>query len=131
LLTCSGTRDPRIPGAWSHQDLRVPEAARLPGALTDPGSQGHRMPEIAELLGVLPQPRSKVEQAPGRYSNAGNTRNNQKAGGKLNNICNKNQGHLASSEPNSSTTGSPGYTFTPEKQDSVLKLDLMKMREDF
>jgi hypothetical protein len=48
-LACSGTRDPRIPGAWSHQDLRVPEAARLPGALTDPGSQDHRRPEIAEL----------------------------------------------------------------------------------
>jgi hypothetical protein len=62
---------------------------------------------------------------------AGNSRNNQKAGGKLNNIHNKNQGHLASSEPNSPTTGSPGYTFTPEKQDSVLKLLLMKMREDF
>jgi hypothetical protein len=28
----------RIPGAWSHQDLRTPEAAWLPGALTQPAS---------------------------------------------------------------------------------------------
>ena len=26
-LTCLGSQNPRIPGVWSHQDLRVPEAA--------------------------------------------------------------------------------------------------------
>jgi hypothetical protein len=39
------------------------------------------------------------------------------AGGKHKNISNRNQGYLASSEPNSPTIVSPGYTITPEKQD--------------
>jgi E3 ubiquitin-protein ligase DOA10 len=38
---------------------------------------------------------------------------------------------LASSEPNSPTVASPGYTITPEKQDSDLKSRLMMMTEDF
>jgi hypothetical protein len=38
---------------------------------------------------------------------------------------------LASSEPNSPTTASPGYPNTPEKQDSDLKSHLMMMIEDF
>ena len=49
------------------------------------------------------------------------------AGGK--NISNRNQGYLASSEPNS-TIASSGYTNTPEKQDSDLKSLLMMMIED-
>jgi hypothetical protein len=53
------------------------------------------------------------------------------AGGKHKNISNRNQGYLASSEPNSPTIASPGYTITPEKQDSVLKSLLMMMIEDF
>jgi hypothetical protein len=44
------------------------------------------------------------------------------AGGKYKNISNRNQGYLASSEPNSPTIGNPGYTITPEKQDSGLKI---------
>ena len=32
----------RIPEAWLHQDLSVPEAAWVPGAQTLPGSQDHR-----------------------------------------------------------------------------------------
>jgi hypothetical protein len=43
------------------------------------------------------------------------------AGGKGKNISNRNQGYLASSEPNSPTTASPGYPNTPEKQDSDLE----------
>ena len=46
------------------------------------------------------------------------------------NIINRNQGNLASSEPNSPTIASPGYTITPEKQDLDLKSLLMMMIED-
>ena len=53
------------------------------------------------------------------------------AGGKLKNRSNRNQGYLASSEPNSPTITSPGYTITPEKQDMDLKSLLMMMMEDF
>ena len=49
------------------------------------------------------------------------------AGGKHKNISNRNQGYLASSEPNSPTIASPGYTNTSEKQDSDLKSLLMMM----
>ena len=51
--------------------------------------------------------------------------------GKSKNISNRNQGYLASSEPSSSTTVSPGYPSTPEKQDSDLKSHLMMMVEEF
>jgi hypothetical protein len=50
-------------------------------------------------------------------------------GGKCKNISNKNQGYLASSVPNYPTIASPGYTITPEKQDSGLK-SLLMMIED-
>jgi hypothetical protein len=40
-----GFQDPRIPGAWSHQDLRVSEKVRLPRILTHPESQVHRILE--------------------------------------------------------------------------------------
>ena len=53
------------------------------------------------------------------------------AGGKHKNRSNRNQGYLASSEPNSPTITSPGYTITPEKQDMDLKSLLMMMMEDF
>ena len=52
-------------------------------------------------------------------------------GGKLKNISNKNHGYLASSEPNSPTIASPGYTITPEEQDIDLKSLLMMMMENF
>ena len=53
------------------------------------------------------------------------------AGGKHKNRSNRNQGYLASSEPNSPTIASPGYTITPENQDMDLKSLLMMMMEDF
>ena len=54
------------------------------------------------------------------------------AGGKLKDRSNRNQGYLASSEPNSPTIASPGYTTTPEKQDMDLKsLLMMMMMEDY
>ena len=62
---------------------------------------------------------------------AGSTRHIQMAGGKHKNISNRNQGYLASSEPNSPTIASPGYTITLEKQDLDLKSLLIMMIEDF
>jgi hypothetical protein len=53
------------------------------------------------------------------------------AGGKHKNRSNKNQGYLASSEPNSSTIASPRYTITPEKQNMDLKALLRMMIEDY
>jgi hypothetical protein len=52
------------------------------------------------------------------------------AGGKGKNISSRNQAYLASSEPNSSTISSPGYTITPEKQESDLKSLLIMLIED-
>jgi hypothetical protein len=52
------------------------------------------------------------------------------AGGKPKNRSNRNQGYLASSEPNSPTITTHGYTITPEKQDKDLKSLLMMMMED-
>jgi hypothetical protein len=53
------------------------------------------------------------------------------AGGKHKNISNRNQGYLASSEPNSPTISNPRYTITLEKQYLDLKSLLMMMIEDF
>jgi uncharacterized protein YlxW (UPF0749 family) len=53
------------------------------------------------------------------------------AGSKYKNRSNRNQGYLASSEPNSPTIASPGYTITPEKQDMDLKSLLRMMMENF
>jgi hypothetical protein len=52
----------------------------------------------------------------------GTTGDSQIAGSKHKNINNRNQGYLASSEPNSPTIASSGYTITPEKQDLDLKI---------
>jgi hypothetical protein len=53
------------------------------------------------------------------------------AGGKHKNISNRNKGYLTSSEPNSPTIASSGYTITQEKQDLDLKSLLRMMIEDF
>jgi chromosome segregation ATPase len=52
-------------------------------------------------------------------------------GGKHKNRSNRNQGYLASSEPNFPTIASPGCTITPENQDKDLKSLLMMMMEDY
>ena len=49
------------------------------------------------------------------------------AGDKHKNRSNRNQGYLASSEPNSHTIASPGYTITPENQD----MDLVTSHDDY
>jgi hypothetical protein len=53
------------------------------------------------------------------------------AGGKHKNRSNRNQGYLASSEPNSPSIASPGYIITLEKQNLDLKSFFMLMMEDF
>jgi hypothetical protein len=52
-------------------------------------------------------------------------------GKKHKNLTNRNKDYSASSEPSTPTTVSPGYTNTPKKQDSHLKLYLMMLVEDF
>ena len=51
--------------------------------------------------------------------------------GKHKNISNRNQFDLATSEPSSTITASPGYANIPIKQDSDLNSHFMKMIEDF
>jgi hypothetical protein len=53
------------------------------------------------------------------------------AKGKRNNLTNRNQDRLPSSELNTPTSASPGYPNTPEKQDSDLQSYLMMLVEDF
>ena len=60
-----------------------------------------------------------------------NTRNNQMERSKGKNMSNRRQGYLASSETTSPNTASPGYSNTPEKQNSDLKSHLMMMIENF
>ena len=50
---------------------------------------------------------------------------------KGNNISNRKQGYMASSETSSPTTVNPGYPRTPEKQDFDLKSHLMMVIEEF
>jgi hypothetical protein len=51
--------------------------------------------------------------------------------GKYKNLTKRKKDQLASSEPSTPTTGSPGYPNTPEKKDSDLKSFLMILLEDF
>ena len=51
--------------------------------------------------------------------------------GKCKTLINRNKDHSASSEPSPPTTASPGYSNTPEKQDSDVKSYLMMLVEDF
>jgi hypothetical protein len=53
------------------------------------------------------------------------------ARGKHKNRSNRNQGYLVSSEPNTPTIVSPGYTTTPEKKVMDLMPLLMMMMKDF
>jgi hypothetical protein len=59
-----------------------------------------------------------------------NTRDNQMVKGKYKNLINRNQGYMASSEPSSPTTASPGYPNALAKQDLDLKSHLMMLIED-
>ena len=59
------------------------------------------------------------------------TRDKQMVKGKHNNPTNRNHGHMATSEPSSPTTASPGYPNTPKKQELDLKSYLSKLIEGF
>jgi hypothetical protein len=72
---------------------------------------------------------SQEDQAPARDSLIINTRDFQMAKGKHKDLTKRNQEHWASSEP-STHTMSPGYSSTPEKQDSDIKSYLMMVVED-
>jgi gas vesicle protein len=52
------------------------------------------------------------------------------AKGRCKNLTNRNQNHLPSSGPNTSTLASPGHPNTPENLDSDLKAYLLMMVED-
>jgi hypothetical protein len=53
------------------------------------------------------------------------------AKGKLKNLTNRNQDHLATAESSTTITVSPGYPNTPEKQHLDLKSYIMMLVEDF
>ena len=78
--------------------------------------------------GLQTHRRNKLQPETARTFNA---RDYQMAKGKHKNLTNRNQDYLASSEPSTPTTASPGYPNTPEKQDSDLKSYLMMLVEDF
>ena len=71
------------------------------------------------------------DKSPSETARSANIRDNQMVRGKGKDISNRNQGYLASSEPSSPTTASPGYPNTQENQDSDLKSHCMMMIEDF
>jgi hypothetical protein len=78
--------------------------------------------------GLQTHRRNKPQPETARTSN---TRDNQMAKGKHKNLTKRNQNYLASSEPSSPITASPGYPNTPEKQDVDLKSHLMMLIEAF
>jgi hypothetical protein len=84
-------------------------ALDLPGEISSPRSAD---------TGLKTQRRNKLQPETERTSN---TRNYQIVKGKCKNLTNRNQDYLASSEPSTPTTVSPGYHNIPEKQDSDLK----------
>jgi hypothetical protein len=89
----------------------------------------HRRPALTQLTEFhLPTRRDRLQSSTAKQVN---TRDNYMVRGKHKNINNRNQCHLASSEPDFHTTASPGYPNTTEKQDSDLKSHPMKMKEDF
>ena len=95
---CAPVKSPRLEGST--------------GGLIQPGPQS--------LTGNLKQPRYKEAdfiQSP----RSANTRDIQMTKDKHKTISNRRENMCASSELSSSTTASPEYTNTPEKQESVLK----------
>jgi hypothetical protein len=118
--------------AQSHQDT---------GTKEQPGKVSFQFPSapIADPVPQFSTPWRKLVSDTQAYrrdkqterARPANTTDNKMARGKDKNISNRNQGYLASSEPNSPTTASPGYPITLGKQDSDLKLYLMMMIDGF
>jgi hypothetical protein len=118
VLQCS--QDQRITGL---QELRHTQDFRIAG------SQRH-----LDLEEFWRNQDYREDRLQSDIPRASSTRDNQMARGKCKNISNRNQGYLASSEPNpptnSPTIASPGYPNTLEKQDSDLQSLLTMMIED-
>ena len=87
-----------------------------------------RSPDTPKITGSQVHRREKLQSEAPRPTN---TRNKQMVRSKHNNLSNRNQSYLASSEPSSPTTESSVYTNIPEKPDSDLISHLMIMIEDF
>jgi hypothetical protein len=109
-LTLTGPQNPRIPGAWSHQEFK--------GRLTPRSSNTHRISRSQDprITGSERQLNSKEfwhnkNHRKGKpqldISRAGSTRDNQMSRGKCKNISNKTQGYLVSLEPYSPPIASP------------------------
>lgn len=129
---------PRIKGSQDHRSLVTPGSQGPKGSLTPRSSDTPRISGLQDpkITGSqrhldLEEFRHNQDHRKNRLhsdiTRAGSTRDNQMAGGKCKNISNRNQGYLASSEPNSSTITSPGYPNTLERQDSEIKSLLMMM----
>jgi hypothetical protein len=82
--------------------------------------KSHR--ERAGLSRVLTHRLARRDKPQSETARQANSRDNQMVRSKGKNINKRNQVYLASSEPSSPTTASPGYPNTPEKQDSDLKI---------
>jgi hypothetical protein len=107
-----------------------PRGILTPKGSDTPRSSGSQDPRITESQRQLNSEDNRKDRLQSDITRAGNTRDNQMRGGKWKNISNRNQGYLASSEPNSPTIASPGYTITPEKQDLDLQSLLMMVIDD-
>jgi hypothetical protein len=87
----------------------------------DCSNQGHKRPALTrDRTACFPG-----DPLPSKTLRPVKTRDNQMVKDKLKNISNRSQCHLASSEPNSPTTASPGYPNTHEEQDYDLEFCLI------
>ena len=68
-----------------------------------------------------------MEKLQSETARPANTRDNHMAKGKHKNLTNRNQCYVASLETSSPSTARPVYSNTPERQDSDLKSQHMKM----
>jgi hypothetical protein len=117
-LTRPRSKDPRIPGSQELGHTRISRSQRQLYSqelchtrdLRITGPQ--RQLDSEEFLHNQDHRKDRLQSDIARASS---TRDNQMAGGKHKNISNRNQGYLASSEPNSPTIASPGYPNIPEK----------------
>jgi hypothetical protein len=113
-LVTPGSQGPR--GSLTPKSSDIP---RISGSQDPRITRSQRQLNSEEFLHNLDHKKDKLQSDIAR---AGSTRDNQMVGGKHKNISNRNQGYLASLEPNSPTIASPGYTITLEKQDLDLKI---------
>lgn len=114
--------------------LKTPQSEGPLGGVLQPGPQNPQAEGISGLL--QPVPYASYKTCSNQGTTGGrlqtetpktvNTRNNQMVRGKCKTINNRSQYILTPSEPNFTTTASPGYTSTPKNQDVDLKFYLMR-----